>query len=118
MSADRSNKTGIRVRPSPVRAWAPPESGGAPIIPPVLYLPIRLGPEGQRTIEIHRRADGRTTLLAYTALDRLARQCGESQPWILVFTERLGEIKDEYPFDVVSFDPGIDPQSTTEGQLK
>ncbi len=87
------------------------------IIPPMLYLPVRIGPEGQQLAEVRETADGRRALLAYTALDRLADQCGFEQPWVLVKIEDLGDIKDEQPFDIVSFDPVISDRLKSEGKL-
>ncbi len=87
------------------------------IIPPVLYLPVRLTSVGHQSAEVRTLPDGRRALLAFTALDRLADQCGTEQPWSLVQTDALGSVKDEQPFDVVSFDPVISQHLKADGRL-
>ncbi|MFZ4843220.1 SAV_915 family protein [Mycetocola saprophilus] len=87
------------------------------IIPPVLYLPIYIGVEGQQSVVVREQATGTRALLAFTALDRLATQCGNEQPWIMVQTQSLGYIKDAHPFDVVSFDPRIDERLVRDGKM-
>ncbi|GAA3593063.1 hypothetical protein GCM10022198_16170 [Klugiella xanthotipulae] len=56
-------------------------------------------------------------LVASTALDRLAERCGAGQPWILVQTEELGTIKEQQPFDAVSFDPHFSEHLVHNGRL-
>jgi len=79
------------------------------IVPPVLYLPVLERQGARNVVAVHPLADGRNGLLAYTALDRLAAQCGSEQPWLLVWTSDLGRIKDEQPFDVIAFDIEVPP---------
>ncbi|TGN31351.1 SAV_915 family protein [Aeromicrobium chenweiae] len=55
-----------------------------PMVPPVLYVPGGRG-VGRRHGVVGLR-DGRTALLAYTALDRLVDCCGDRQPWVLIET--------------------------------
>ncbi|WP_232299644.1 SAV_915 family protein [Leucobacter komagatae] len=87
------------------------------LIPPVLYLPMRMSDDGTSGADLRELPDGRRALLAYTALDRLALQCGEEQPWSLVGIEALAELKSEHKFDVVAFDPEIAPQLRVGGKL-
>ncbi|QIM19735.1 hypothetical protein G7066_08035 [Leucobacter coleopterorum] len=87
------------------------------MIPPVLYLPIREVAEGQHAAEVRELPDARKALIAYTALDRLAENCGPAQPWILIQTDELGSIKDEQPFDVVNFDPQFSEHLIRNGRL-
>lgn len=91
--------------------------GADSVIPPALYLPIRMTPEGYQIPEVRQLADGRQALIAFTALDRLADSCGAEQPWTLVVLDGLAEIKDAHPFDVVSFDPTFAPQLIQDGRL-
>ena len=79
--------------------------GGPVVMPPALYLPstgrsVTFGAE----IELRRTKDGRLSLLAYTALDRLARCMGPHQPWVLYETARLDELKTVQHYDVIYLD--------------
>jgi hypothetical protein len=74
-----------------------------------VYLPT--GPAAQvntgqaeAPIELRRTPDGRTALIAFTALDRLIECCGEHQPWILVKTEHLPKIHAARPYDLIVLD--------------
>lgn len=80
-----------------------------PALPPVLYVPTtRPTAGGEDThIELRKTGDGRTALLAYSALDRLVACCGESQPWVLVGTEYLPRIHERLPYDVIFLDTEI-----------
>ncbi len=77
-----------------------------PNLPPALYLPT--GPASAETegasIELRRTPDGRTALVAFTALDRLIDCCGEHQPWVLVNTEHLPKVHAANPYDVIVLD--------------
>ncbi|WP_240471043.1 SAV_915 family protein [Schaalia suimastitidis] len=93
-------------------AAAPVGIDGEVMIPPVVYLPstgasTKYGAE----VELRTTQDGRTALLAYTALDRLSRCCGPHQPWVLYPTDRLGELMEACPFDVIYFDMVIPPEA-------
>jgi hypothetical protein len=74
------------------------------IVPPMLYLPVLEHPAGGSVAAVRSLQDGRIGLLAYTALDRLAAQCGSGQPWILVATSQVHRIREAQPFDVIAFD--------------
>lgn len=77
-------------------------------VPPVLYLPVTGRGEGRfAEVELRRTNDGRTALLAYTALDRLHTCCGPHQPWALMPTDRLGEIEQTQPYDVIYLDMAV-----------
>ncbi|WP_449283329.1 SAV_915 family protein [Leucobacter sp.] len=88
------------------------------IVPPVLYLPVVEGQDapGQEFV-VRSLTDGRDGLLAYTALDRLVRACGEEQPWILLPIEELERVKQAQPFDVVAFDLDVPPTQRRGGRL-
>lgn len=87
-----------------------------PVIPPVLYLPVVNVPNGSgQQFVVRGLSDGRTGLLAYTALDRLATSCGDEQPWVLLAIEDLDRVKQAQPFDVVAFDLAV-PGEFREGR--
>lgn len=79
-------------------------------LPPVLYMPVRDGSTARPEAEIRLLADGRTTILAYTALDRLIEGCGKSQPWVAIRTDELNGLRANLPFDVVSMDVDVPPE--------
>jgi hypothetical protein len=80
-----------------------------PLVPPMLYVPVtdyRSGTD-EVTIDFRRMTDGRTALLAFTALDRLIDGCGATQPWVLLPTGALAEIDQHSPYDVILLDVTI-----------
>lgn len=79
------------------------------LVPPMLYLPTIIRDEVGVPVVVN-TSDGRVALPVYTALDRLADNCGTNRSWMLVATEDLGRIRDEIRFDVVGFDLPIPPR--------
>ena len=81
---------------------------GRPPIPPALYLPAT-GASNTRgaEIELRQMRDGRVALLAYTALDRLARCLGPNQPWVLYLTENLDQLEAVQSYDVIYLDTPV-----------
>lgn len=55
-------------------------------------------------LELHATRDGRTALLAYSALDRLHTCCGRGYPWVLVRTADLELAYHRRPFDLLLLD--------------
>lgn len=87
-------------------------------VPPILYLPCKAGSTTDLAmIEMRELEDGRVALMAYTALDRLARCCGTEQSWVLFKTASLGELRRESPFDVVLFDQPL-PDDLRHGAVR
>jgi hypothetical protein len=79
-------------------------------IPPVVYVPARqpAPDDTDVTLVLRELADGRVALLAYTAMDRLVAACGERQPWALVQSSRLEEMRTQGGgWDVVLLDPHL-----------
>ncbi|KAA0022476.1 hypothetical protein FOY51_12255 [Antrihabitans cavernicola] len=82
---------------------------GAPIpvdFPPVVYLPCaeQVDDAAQARVDMRTTRDGRTALLAYSALDRLHTCCGDEQPWVLMPTEALDELQKAHPFQLLLLD--------------
>lgn len=74
------------------------------VVPPVLYVPVHPPePENAQAVLLP-MGGGKQALVAYTALDRLAKGCGEGQSWTLVYTSALAKLQEEAPFDAVAFD--------------
>lgn len=80
--------------------------------PPVVYLPCAesvSNPEAAR-VDMRQTRDGRTALLAYSALDRLHTCCGPDQAWILVPTANLARLQVARPFQLLLLDVVIPPE--------
>ncbi|WP_460934466.1 SseB family protein [Phycicoccus ginsengisoli] len=81
----------------------------SPAYPPVVYLPCADadatdGPAAAPRVEYRRTRDGRTAVVAYSALDRLLDGCGAQQPWTLMTLEQLDELQRREPFDLLLLD--------------
>lgn len=88
------------------------------VIPPVLYLPLRVETSGEQSPQIFLHTDGTRILPAFTALDRLATACGSEQPWVLVHSDDLARIREQTNFDQLNLDPRIGSNLKSEGRLK
>ena len=88
------------------------------IVPPVLYLPCQPGATADHAeVEMRLLQDGRTALLAYTALDRLADGCGPHQSWVLYKTEELGVLRQTSPYDIVILDQPLPEEVRPAGPV-
>lgn len=76
---------------------------GAPVFPPVVYVPILVDGDRQQ-LSMSELADGRTALFCYSALDRLLDMFASDAPWILLTVQDLQRAHDECPFDVLLLD--------------
>lgn len=75
------------------------------VSPPVVYLPCSLDDDGELSeIRMVRLKDGRVALMAYSALDRFARCCGDRHPWVLFETDRLEELRATKHFEAAYLD--------------
>ena len=85
------------------------QESARPLIPPLLYVPVRdyLPGAGEVPIDFRSLPDGRTALVAYTALDRLVAACGAEQPWVVLPTDRLSEVDQHSPYEVMLLDVAI-----------
>lgn len=74
--------------------------------PPILYIPAMNEVTDPADLEVEYRVtrDGRTSLLVYSALDRLHRCRGKEQPWFILPTSELQKLYDVRPFDLVLLD--------------
>ena len=74
--------------------------------PPVLYVPCHekvFDPSDARVL-LNSTRDGRSSLLVYSALDRLHTCMGANQPWIVIPTSYLSSLQQVAPFDLVLLD--------------
>lgn len=73
--------------------------------PPVVYLPVEADAAGRLgDVKMIRLGDGRVALLAYTALDRFIDAWGEHQPWLLMETRQITELRKAKHFDLKLLD--------------
>ena len=90
-----------------------------PDFPPVVYVPCAervVNPEDVR-IEFRQTREGKTAMLAYSALDRLHTCCGVGQPWFVIPTAGLEKLHSVQPFDLVLLDLVIpEGHRTHEGE--
>jgi hypothetical protein len=79
-----------------------------PGFPPMVYIPCgqyqTQDAGSTAAVELRRTEDGKLALLAYSALDRLVRCCGDRQPWALVNTEELTAIFERQPYEAILLD--------------
>ncbi|MEK8070783.1 SAV_915 family protein [Rhodococcoides navarretei] len=75
-------------------------------IPPVVYVPCtaHVSIVEQAVVDLRTTRDGRSALLAYSALDRLHTCCGDDQPWMVLPTTALSKIYESHPFDLLLMD--------------
>jgi hypothetical protein len=79
-----------------------------PTSPPIVYLPCVLDDDGQvAEIRMAKLHDGTVALMAYSALDRLARACGDAHPWALYDTARLEELRAIKHYDAAYLDVAL-----------
>lgn len=74
--------------------------------PPVVYLPCAepVSDPAEARIDMRQTRDGRTALLAYSALDRLHKCCGHNQAWMLMPTANLAALQATQPFQLLLLD--------------
>ncbi|XVV15298.1 SAV_915 family protein [Actinoplanes sp. CA-131856] len=110
--------------PSGADDWPPDhEVAGGPvrpvIVPPFVYVPcapLRAG-DTELTVDLRQTRDGRLALLAYTALDRLVDCCGAEQPWTVMPTENLEEVRLATGFELILFDLEIPPEQRRHAEV-
>lgn len=80
--------------------------------PPVVYLPCtdEVSVVDHAALQFRTTRDGRSAVLAYSALDRLHTCCGDGQPWMLVPLKALQQFHDAMPFDLLLLDVAL-PES-------
>jgi hypothetical protein len=74
--------------------------------PPVVYVPCAPRDPGDEelSVDLRRTREGRLALLVYSALDRLVTCCGGQQPWVVLPTADLEEIREKTDFELIFLD--------------
>lgn len=77
--------------------------------PPVVYVPCSnmSTSDDHLSVDLRPTRDGRLVLLVYSALDRLVACCGDRQPWVVMPTASLEEIRKETNFELILLDVEI-----------
>lgn len=81
--------------------------------PPIVYVPCALVQNSERqsskemTIELRQTRDGRLALLVYSAMDRLIAHCGPAQPWTILASKDLEQVRLATGFELVLLDLDI-----------
>jgi len=76
-------------------------------LPPVVYVPSQQMEQGETELNLELRylTGGEIAVPAYTSLDRLVAACGSAQPWALLRSEQVWELRDNGTVDVIALDP-------------
>jgi len=88
----------------------------AKVFPPVVYVPCAPAPSAdEMIIDLRATRDGRLALLVYSAMDRLIAHCGPHQPWTVVFTKDLEQVRVATGFELILLDLDIPEQLRRTG---
>jgi hypothetical protein len=83
----------------------------AGVFPPLVYVPC--SPEqtaAEFTVDLRRTQDGRLALLVYSAMDRLITHCGPGQPWTVILTRDLEQLRQTSGFELILLDLDVPPE--------
>ncbi len=85
--------------------------------PPVVYVPCAPRDPGDEelTVDLRRTREGKLALLVYSALDRLVTCCGAQQPWVVLPTANLEEIREKTDFELILLDIEIPEEFRRDG---
>jgi hypothetical protein len=77
--------------------------------PPLVYVPCAPERPGdtELSVDLRMTRDGRMAMLVYSALDRLVDKAGPSQPWTVMLTRDLEDVRLRTGFDLVCLDMDI-----------
>lgn len=87
------------------------------VFPPVVYVPCApTQTADELTVELRTARGGQLALLVYSAMDRLIAHCGPNQPWMVMLTKDLEQLRESTGFTLILLDLDI-PQDLrrTEG---
>lgn len=87
--------------------------------PPVVYVPCApTQTDEDLTIDLRATQDGRLALLVYSAMDRLIVHCGPAQPWTIMATIDLEQVRLATGFELILLDLDIpDELRRTGGEI-
>ena len=86
--------------------------------PPLVYVPCAPEQPGDTELRVDLREtrDGRMALLVYSALDRLVDKAGPSQPWTVMLTRDLEDVRLRTGFDLVFLDMDVPTEFRRAGE--
>jgi hypothetical protein len=77
----------------------------AAVFPPVVYVPCAPAhTDEELTIDLRMTRDGRLALLVYSSMDRLIAYCGSAQPFTVMLTESLEQVRVATGFELILLD--------------
>ena len=83
----------------------------ATVFPPVVYVPCAaVQSADELTVDLRVTRDGRLALLVYSAMDRLIAHCGSAQPWTVMVTRDLEQLRLATGFDLILLDVDVPSQ--------
>lgn len=87
------------------------------VFPPVVYVPCSAVAERDDSISVDLRhtRDGRRALLVYSAMDRLVSCCGDDQPWVVMPTASLEQVRWETDTELILLDVVIPDEFRRRG---
>jgi hypothetical protein len=78
------------------------------VFPPVVYVPCApTQTADELTVDLRTTRDGRLALLVYSAMDRLIAHCGAAQPWTVMLTKDLEQLRETSGFELIMLDLDI-----------
>jgi hypothetical protein len=113
----------VTTPPPDASSWPPdqelPPLSNPVIVPPIVYVPCAPAQAGdeQLTVDLRQTREGQLALLAYTALDRLIDCCGPEQPWAVMPTADLEQVRSATGFDIILFDLEIPAEHRRHAQV-
>jgi hypothetical protein len=82
-----------------------------PVFPPVVYVPCApTQTADELTVDLRTTRGGQLALLVYSAMDRLAAHCGPHQPWTVMLTKDLEQLRETTGFTLILLDLDIPPE--------
>jgi hypothetical protein len=93
-------------------------STAARAFPPLVYVPCAPEQPGdtELSVDLRKTRDGRMALLVYSALDRLVDKAGPRQPWTVMLTRDLEDVRLRTGFDLVFLDMDIPEEFRRTGE--
>jgi hypothetical protein len=78
------------------------------VFPPVVYVPCAPAQTADELIvDLRTTRTGQLALLVYSAMDRLVAHCGPHQPWTVMITKDLEQLRESSGFELIFLDLDI-----------
>jgi hypothetical protein len=81
------------------------------VFPPVVYVPCSPEQNSEElAVDLRRTRDGRLALLVYSAMDPLIAHCGSAQPWTVMLTRDLEQVRLATGVELIFLDLDVPPE--------